>query len=104
MIHTPSRGGSQGEEPLVFPFYPVQRYGGRSRPVTPIPPEACLVSDCPICAWRRAGLLVPEEQAGASTHRTAHHEGATPFPAEGYPVGYDGRTGTRTHGLLDEQR
>ena len=27
--------------------------GGR----TPIPPEACLVSDCPVCTWRRAGLI-----------------------------------------------
>ena len=35
--------------------------GGR----TPILPEACLVPDCIVCAWRQAGLIpaVPREGA-----------------------------------------
>jgi hypothetical protein len=36
---------------------PVPLGGGRSRHHPPIDPEECRVPDCPICAWRKAGLL-----------------------------------------------
>lgn len=34
---------------------PLARLRGRRRSL--IPPEACLVADCPVCVWRQAGLL-----------------------------------------------
>lgn len=34
---------------------PLDRLRGHDRPV--IMPETCLVRECPVCAWRRAGLL-----------------------------------------------
>ena len=57
---TPTASGPGGPDPFVpDPTSPVPLTRLRPGDREPITPETCRVTDCPVCAWRRAGLLPP---------------------------------------------
>ena len=57
---TPTTSGPDGPDLFVpDPRSPVPLARLRSWNREPITPETCRVKDCPVCAWRRAGLIPP---------------------------------------------
>ena len=60
---------------------PLLRLRGRDR--EPIRPEDCRVPDCPVCAWRRAGLIPPVvEDDDRFAARTASPQGTGATPTQ----------------------
>lgn len=81
-------------DPHAEPIYvPLLRLRGHYRTV--IQPEACLVANCLICAWRRTGLLdhptprVVRESASGYTCRSSYCPGCNTVRCVCPPDGYE---------------
>jgi len=64
LVHTVPASTTAGgpAEPDLFvpdPLSPVPLARLRTGDRAPITAENCIVRDCPICAWRKAGLIPP---------------------------------------------
>ena len=83
----PSTAGGPHAEPFTVPLYALRRREWRV-----IPPDQCRVRDCPVCAWRKAGLLdtpVVREAASGYTCHSSYCPGCNAVRCVCLPEGYE---------------
>lgn len=97
--------GDPDPEPFRVPLFALRRREPRM-----IPPDECRVPDCPVCAWRRAGLLdapVVRDPDAVYTCRSSYCPGCDAVRCVCPPDGYEDELAEQAyrlgydHGLAD---